>query len=104
VPLAFNPCTWETEAERQRGREAERQRGRGREAEAEEAEAEEAEAGRFLSLCLPGLQSEFQDSQGYTEKSCFKNRQRTQNKIKKSTTKETKNKIRKEKVTSIVIH
>jgi hypothetical protein len=28
----------------------------------------EAEAGRFLSSRQPGLQSEFQDSQGYTEK------------------------------------
>jgi hypothetical protein len=34
----------------------------------------EAEAGGFLSSRLrsqPGLQSEFQDSQGYTEKSCL---------------------------------
>jgi hypothetical protein len=31
----------------------------------------EAETRRFLSLS-PGLQSEFQDSQGYTEKPCFK--------------------------------
>jgi hypothetical protein len=31
----------------------------------------EAEAGRFLSLSQPGLQSEFQDSQGYTEKPCL---------------------------------
>jgi hypothetical protein len=30
----------------------------------------EAEAGGFLSLRQPGLQSEFQDSQGYTEKPC----------------------------------
>jgi hypothetical protein len=30
----------------------------------------EAEAGRFLSS-RPGLQSEFQDSQGYTEKPCL---------------------------------
>ena len=28
----------------------------------------EAEAGRFLNSGKPGLQSEFQDSQGYTEK------------------------------------
>ena len=39
---AFNPSTWETEA------------------------------GRFLSSRPPGLQSEFQDSQGYTEKTCLK--------------------------------
>jgi hypothetical protein len=32
----------------------------------------EAEAGGFLSLQgQPGLQSEFQDSQGYTEKPCL---------------------------------
>ena len=31
---------------------------------------QEAEAGGFLSS-RPGLQSEFQDSQGYTEKPCF---------------------------------
>jgi hypothetical protein len=30
---------------------------------------QEAEGGRFLSQ--PGLQSEFQDSQGYTEKPCL---------------------------------
>ena len=34
---------------------------------------QEAEAGRFLSSVRgqPGLQSEFQDSQGYTEKPCL---------------------------------
>jgi hypothetical protein len=32
----------------------------------------EAEAGKFLSLGQPGLQSEFQDCQGYTEKPCLK--------------------------------
>jgi hypothetical protein len=42
VTHAFNPSTWE------------------------------AEAGRFLSSSQPGLQSEFQDSQGYTEKPCLK--------------------------------
>jgi hypothetical protein len=31
----------------------------------------EAEAGRFLSSRPPGLQSEFQDSQGYMEKPCL---------------------------------
>jgi hypothetical protein len=31
----------------------------------------EAEAGGFLSSRQPGLQSEFQDSQGYTEKPCL---------------------------------
>ena len=46
---AFNPCTWE------------------------------AEAGGFLSSSQPGLQSEFQDSKGYTEKPCLKK----QNKNKK---------------------
>jgi len=33
----------------------------------------EAEAGGFLSRGQPGLQSEFQDSQGYTEKPCLEN-------------------------------
>ena len=32
----------------------------------------EAEAGRFLSSRPAGLQSEFQDSKGYTEKPCLK--------------------------------
>jgi hypothetical protein len=32
----------------------------------------EAEAGGFLSWSQPGLQSEFQDSQDYTEKPCLK--------------------------------
>jgi hypothetical protein len=32
---------------------------------------QEAEAGRFLSSSQPGLQSDFQDSQGYTEKLCL---------------------------------
>jgi hypothetical protein len=41
VTHAFNPSTWE------------------------------AEAGGFLSSRQPGLQSEFQDSQGYTEKPCL---------------------------------
>jgi hypothetical protein len=31
----------------------------------------EAEADRFLSSSQPGLQSEFQDRQGYTEKHCL---------------------------------
>jgi hypothetical protein len=30
----------------------------------------------------PGLQSEFQDSQGYTEKPCLKNKNKNKNKIK----------------------
>ena len=37
----------------------------------------EAEAGEFLSSGQPGLQSEFQDSQGYTEKPCLKNQNKT---------------------------
>jgi hypothetical protein len=37
----------------------------------------EVEAGRFLSLSQPGLQSKFQDSQGYTEKPCLENKQKT---------------------------
>jgi hypothetical protein len=43
----------------------------------------EAEAGRFLTQGQPGLQSEFQDSQGYTEKPCLKKKKNTkQNKTK----------------------
>jgi hypothetical protein len=42
VAHAFNPSTWE------------------------------AEAGVFLSPRQPGLQSEFQEGQGYTEKPCLK--------------------------------
>jgi hypothetical protein len=38
---------------------------------------QEAEAGRFLVRGQPGLQSEFQDSQGYTEKPCL---EKTKNK------------------------
>jgi hypothetical protein len=41
------------------------------------ASAQEAEAGGFLSSPgQPGLQSEFQDSQGYTEKPCLKKTER----------------------------
>jgi hypothetical protein len=47
VEHAFNPSTWE------------------------------AETGRFLSSSQPGLQSEFQDSQGYTEKPCLKKQNKT---------------------------
>jgi hypothetical protein len=36
----------------------------------------EAEAGRSLSLGQPGLQSEFQDSQGYTEKPCLEKKKK----------------------------
>jgi hypothetical protein len=53
VAHAFNPSTWE------------------------------AEAGGFLSRGQPGLQSEFQDSQGYTEKPCLE-KPKTKTKQKKS--------------------
>jgi hypothetical protein len=53
TPFAFNPST--------------------QEAEAGEAEAGEAEAGGFQPQ--PGLQSEFQDSQDYTEKPCLEKKQ-----------------------------
>jgi hypothetical protein len=44
----------------------------------------EAEAGRFLRPGQYGLQSEFQDSQGYTEKPCLeKTKQQQQQKNKK---------------------
>jgi len=45
----------------------------------------EAEAGRFLSS-RSGLQSEFQDSQGYTEKLCLENTKKKKKKKKKSST------------------
>jgi hypothetical protein len=48
----------------------------------------ETEAGRFLSLSQPGRQSEFQDSQGYTEKPCLK-----KSKTNKQTNKQTKPEI-----------
>jgi hypothetical protein len=48
----------------------------------------EAEAGRFLSSRPSGLQSEFQDSQGYTEKPCLEKQTNKQaNKQNKTTTK-----------------
>jgi hypothetical protein len=43
---------------------------------------QEAEAGGFLSSRpVRGLQSKFQDSQGYTEKPCLKKKQQQQQKI-----------------------
>ena len=36
----------------------------------------EAEAGGFLSQGQPGLQSEFLNSQGYTEKPCLEKKQK----------------------------
>ena len=50
VVHAFNPSTWE------------------------------AEAGGFLSLRLPGLQSELQESQGYTEKPSQKKKKKNNKK------------------------
>jgi hypothetical protein len=41
----------------------------------------EAEAGGFLSSSQPGLQGEFQDSQGYTKKPCL---EKTKNKNKQT--------------------
>jgi hypothetical protein len=40
----------------------------------------EAEAGGFLVQVQPGLQSEFQDSQGYTEKHCLEKQNKQTNK------------------------
>jgi hypothetical protein len=57
----------------------------------------EAESGGFL----PGLQSEFQDSQGYIEKPCLKNKNQQTNKKQKGNKKQkTKNKQTKKKVKS----
>jgi hypothetical protein len=53
----------------------------------------EAEAGRFLQQ--PGLQSEFQDSQGYTVKPCPKKTK--QNKTKQNKTKQKNKKRKKER-------
>jgi hypothetical protein len=50
VVHAFNPSTWETKA------------------------------GGFLSQGQPGLQSEFQDSQGCTEKPCLEKQNKTSKK------------------------
>jgi hypothetical protein len=42
----------------------------------------------------PGLQSEFQDSQGYTEKLCFEKQNKTkQNKTKQNKTKQNKTRM-----------
>ena len=62
VAHAFNPSIWETEA------------------------------GRFLSSRQPGLQSEFQDSQDYTEKPCLKKTKtnKQKNKTNKNKTKQGK--------------
>jgi hypothetical protein len=54
VAHAFNPSTWE------------------------------AGAGEFLSLRQPGLQSEFQDSQGYTEKPCLEKPKKKKKKKRKT--------------------
>jgi hypothetical protein len=57
----------------------------------------EAEAGGFLSSSPPGLQSEFQDSQGYTEKHCLEKQNKTkQNKTKQNKTKPNKTKVLKQ--------
>jgi hypothetical protein len=57
----------------------------------------EAEAGGFLVRGQPGLQSVFQDSQGYTEKPCLekqnKTKQKTPNKQNPQKTKTTTKKI-----------
>jgi hypothetical protein len=49
---------------------------RERERERERGEREKKERQRQVDFCVrgqPGLQSEFQNSQGYTEKPCLKN-------------------------------
>jgi hypothetical protein len=51
VAHAFNPSTWE------------------------------AEGGDFWVRGQPGLQSEFQDSQDYTEKPCLKNKNKNKNEV-----------------------
>jgi hypothetical protein len=56
----------------------------------------EAEVGGFLSLRPAWLQSEFQDSQGYTEKPCLKKKKKKK-KRKEKKRKKKKRKIKKEK-------
>ena len=51
---------------------------------------QEAEADEFLSSRLPALQSEFQDSQGYTEKPCLEKQKQKNQKNQKTKTKQTK--------------
>jgi hypothetical protein len=59
---------------------------------------QEAEAGGFLSSRQSGLQSEFQNSHGYTEKPCLeKTKNKTKNK--KTKTKKQKKKQQKKEVT-----
>jgi hypothetical protein len=71
VAHAFNPSTWE------------------------------AEAGRFLSSRPVWSTSEFQDSQGYTEKPCLEKQNKTkQNKTEQNKTKQNKTK-RESKVNTI---
>jgi hypothetical protein len=65
VAHAFNPSTWQ------------------------------AEAGGFLSSSQPGLQSEFQDSQGYTEKPCLQKPKTENQKPKKKKKKKKKRKKKK---------
>ena len=57
-----------------------------------------AETKDFWVRGQPGLQSEFQDSQGYTEKSCLKKKKNKKNKTKtKTKNKKKKNKKKKKK-------
>jgi hypothetical protein len=62
----------------------------------------EAEAGGFLSLrpAWSTIQSEFQDSQGYTEKPCLKQTNKQTNKQTKSKSKNKKQNKTKQNVTS----
>jgi hypothetical protein len=57
----------------------------------------EAEAGEFLSSRQPGLQSEFQDRQGYTEKPCLE-KQTNKNQNPKQTNKQTSKTKQKTKI------
>ena len=50
----------------------------------------------------PGLQSEFQDSQSYTEKPCLK-KNKNKNKNKKKKTKNKKNKERREQAAPLIM-
>jgi hypothetical protein len=56
----------------------------------------------FGVLGQPGLQSEFQDSQGYTKKPCLKKQNKTKTKQQQTNKKTKQNKITKKEETAIL--
>ena len=61
----------------------------------------EAEAGDFWVRGQPGLQSEFQDSQDYTEKPCLKKTKNKKQKNKKQKTNKKTNKTKQRTLTAL---